>query len=317
MSVLEPEKRFTIPFAESGAKNVIPETTAEFGRASLKLGFPPETSVLISQGGAAPKGPDFNGIFYHITQYLQWIQSGGQWTYDATLDYASPSIVFYNNNFYTCLVDNGPGTIAGAQPPTRNAYWSTLGSKVTLAGGKPGQVLTKLSAADANVGWRHPVPTGFVLPFAAQTIPAGFLQCNGADLNRVVYADLFAVIGTMWGSSSSGTFKLPDYRGKFLRGFDTGIGIDIGRVFGSSQRDALQDIPGFFDVRQIPMSVVGNVVAVNGAFSKVEKNSTVTAINATVTGTGIERINFTPGNVARVADETRPINETVVWCIKY
>lgn len=78
MSIAEPDKRFIIPFAESGSRNVIPQTTAEFGRASLTLGFPPETSILISNGGAAPKGADFNGIFHHITQYLQWIQSGGQ-----------------------------------------------------------------------------------------------------------------------------------------------------------------------------------------------------------------------------------------------
>lgn len=308
---------FTIPFAESGARNIVPVTTSEFGRASLRLGFPPETSILISQGGAAPKGADFNGMFYHITQYLQWIQSGGLWTYDAMLDYAPPSIVYYNNNFYTCLAENGPGTAAGVQPPANRDYWVTLGSKITLPGGDAGQVLTKLSPADGDVEWKTIIPVGVIWPFASQVLPAGFLECNGADANRIVYADLFTAIGTDWGSSSPDTFRLPDYRGKFLRGFDANAGVDAGRVFGTTQQDALQNITGSISIRSYTDG--RNIFAgLSGAFvdgGAGANNAATTAIENGLRPANVA--NFAADLVARTAEETRPINETVIWGIKY
>lgn len=122
----EPDKIFTIPFADGGTRNEIPETTSELGRASLSTGFPPETSLLPSQGGKAPSRADFNGIFYDVTRYLQWVQAGGQWTYSAALDYAQPAIVNYGGVFYSCVDDNGPNTSAGVQAPGNAAYWELL-----------------------------------------------------------------------------------------------------------------------------------------------------------------------------------------------
>jgi microcystin-dependent protein len=49
------------------------------------------------------------------------------------------------------------------------------------------------------------------------------------------YNDLYNVIGSIYGSGGTGTFVLPDLRGKFIRGYDNGRGIDTGRTFGSSQ----------------------------------------------------------------------------------
>nr|DAP99896.1 MAG TPA: tail collar domain [Caudoviricetes sp.] len=43
------------------------------------------------------------------------------------------------------------------------------------------------------------VPTGAVLAIAGAKVPDGFLLCNGATLSRTTYADLFAVIGTLYG----------------------------------------------------------------------------------------------------------------------
>lgn len=43
--------------------------------------------------------------------------------------------------------------------------------------------------------------------------PTGWLECNNASLSRTTYADLFALIGTTFGSSSGTTFNLPDLRG--------------------------------------------------------------------------------------------------------
>ena len=90
------------------------------------------------------------------------------------------------------------------------------------------------------------VPTGaiFALPdtqgtgtgFQSNGIPTGYLECNGQLLNRTTYAALFNVIGTKYGNTSGSNFRVPDLRGEFIRGVNTGSsGADPNRSIGSSQ----------------------------------------------------------------------------------
>lgn len=66
------------------------------------------------------------------------------------------------------------------------------------------------------------MPTGTVIPFAGNSIPTGYLLCNGSAISRTTYADLFAVIGTTYGSGDgSTTFNLPNLTDKFIQGSDT------------------------------------------------------------------------------------------------
>lgn len=45
------------------------------------------------------------------------------------------------------------------------------------------------------------------------------IPCDGRALSRAVYSELFAIIGTLWGSGDgSSTFNIPDLRDKFIRG---------------------------------------------------------------------------------------------------
>lgn len=54
------------------------------------------------------------------------------------------------------------------------------------------------------------VPTGTILPFAGNTIPSGFLACNGAAVSRTTYSALFSAIGTTYGGGNgSSTFNVP------------------------------------------------------------------------------------------------------------
>jgi len=99
-----------------------------------------------------------------------------------------------------------------------------------------GYVDTALSTAFSGL---TSVPTGSVFWFAAQTPPVGYLECNGATLSRTIYADLFAVIDTTWGNGDgSTTFKIPDLRGEFIRGWDNGRGVDTSRAFAAAQSGA-------------------------------------------------------------------------------
>lgn len=56
---------------------------------------------------------------------------------------------------------------------------------------------------------------------------AGWLLCDGSELSRTTYADLFNVIGTQHGGGDGiSTFNLPDCRGQFQRGVYDGTGRD-------------------------------------------------------------------------------------------
>lgn len=67
-------------------------------------------------------------------------------------------------------------------------------------------------------------PVGSLLLFTSNgTIPNGYLECDGSAVSRAIYPDLFAVIGTTYGSGDgSTTFNLPNYSdGKFMEGRGT------------------------------------------------------------------------------------------------
>lgn len=84
------------------------------------------------------------------------------------------------------------------------------------------------------------LPAGMVAHFPTAAPPEGWLRCNGADVSRTTYAALFAVIGITFGSANGSTFRLPDLRGEFVRGWDDGRGVDTGRVLGTVQGDELR-----------------------------------------------------------------------------
>ena len=60
------------------------------------------------------------------------------------------------------------------------------------------------------------VPTGMILPFLGTSVPEGYLLCNGSNVSRTTYANLFAVIGTKCGAGDgSTTFTLPNLHRRF------------------------------------------------------------------------------------------------------
>ena len=90
----------------------------------------------------------------------------------------------------------------------------------------------------ASIGSGSLVPTASVFALATSTVPSGYLECDGAAVSRTTYADLFAAIGTTYGSGNgASTFNVPDLRGEFIRGWDNSRGVDSGRTLGSTQSD--------------------------------------------------------------------------------
>tara|TARA_A100001391_G_C5064778_1_gene276902 strand:- start:1066 stop:1629 length:564 start_codon:yes stop_codon:yes gene_type:complete len=55
------------------------------------------------------------------------------------------------------------------------------------------------------------VPTGTIVSWSKSAVPTGFLECDGSNVSRSTYSDLFSAIGTTYGAGDgSSTFGLPD-----------------------------------------------------------------------------------------------------------
>jgi microcystin-dependent protein len=66
------------------------------------------------------------------------------------------------------------------------------------------------------------LPIGIILPYAGITVPAGkWAACNGASVQTAVYPKLFQVCQYRYGGSG-GNFSLPDLRGRFPIGINSG-----------------------------------------------------------------------------------------------
>lgn len=80
-------------------------------------------------------------------------------------------------------------------------------------------IYTKGNGTTGNVDL---IPAGTVQMFAGNTIPAGWLLCDGSAVSRTDYAKLFSAIGTTWGAGDgSTTFNLPNSIGRFAEGAAT------------------------------------------------------------------------------------------------
>ena len=68
--------------------------------------------------------------------------------------------------------------------------------------------------------------------YAGSIPPSGYLICDGSPVSRSTYPDLFAAVGTTYGSGDgSTTFNLPNLSGRVALG--AGTGYSIGSVGGS------------------------------------------------------------------------------------
>lgn len=62
-------------------------------------------------------------------------------------------------------------------------------------------------------------PIGTILPFGGATAPRGYLLCNGAQISKTEYKELYDVIGDAFGYSTDNTkFTLPDLREATTKG---------------------------------------------------------------------------------------------------
>jgi microcystin-dependent protein len=86
------------------------------------------------------------------------------------------------------------------------------------------------------------VPVGTIIDFAGITPPQSYLPCDGRELKREEFFDLFSAIGTTWGAPTTASFNLPDLNnrttvgsGNNKKGQSTTELFEVGGYFGTSK----------------------------------------------------------------------------------
>ena len=73
--------------------------------------------------------------------------------------------------------------------------------------------------------YMHPIfytMAGEIKMWAGDTIPEGWLLCDGSEVSKTDYPNLYAAIGDLWGvPNSSSNFKLPNLAGKVPVGYNS------------------------------------------------------------------------------------------------
>lgn len=85
---------------------------------------------------------------------------------------------------------------------------------------------------------------GDIIPHFGTTAPPGTLVCDGSEVSREAYAELYQEIGSLVGQGDgSTTFNLPDLRGRWM------MGADAERAAGEEVAEGLPNITGRFRPR--------------------------------------------------------------------
>jgi microcystin-dependent protein len=177
--------------------------------------------------------------------------------------------------------------------------------KVVVGIAKSATVLwIDIDASPAQQG----VDTGAVVYFPATVAPSGYVKANGALLSRTTYAALWAYaqasgnISATDGAWQAGmfspgdgatTFRIPDLRGEFVRGWDNGRGVDSGRGIGTFQADEIKS-------HSHPIAESSGGAGNGGINSSFASDQAVNVSTQAAGGT-----------------ETRPRNIAALACIKY
>lgn len=199
---------------------------------------------------------------------------------------------------------------------TETQTWETgiyqLETTDPVEGGAEGKSNVQAKQLANRSAWlkQHILPVGALILWPGDTPPAGCLECDGSALSRTTYAALYAVLGTTYGKGAGAlaetTFRLPDGRGEFIRGWDHGRGIDAGRTIGSHQNATRvyrnNQYPDGFQNSMldgdhlIAADYDGGIESVNAPSNHT--NRSMRGTRQTVTGGKIQGIRVRPRNIA-------------------
>ncbi len=119
-------------------------------------------------------------------------------------------------------------------------------------------------------------PVGTIIAYGGANVPGGWLKCEGDEVSKIAYPDLYNIIGDTWGTASdTSKFKLPNAKGRVLQGADGNLGTYIA--------ESLPNITGKF---YHDTNVINNTL--EGAFSYTSGSSLNLANSVTATSGYVE-----------------------------
>lgn len=165
---------------------------------------------------------------------------------------------------------------------------------------------TQLTSADErhdSVVSNAAFPSGAIIAFGSTTIPTGWLDCDGSAVSRTTYADLFAAIGTTYGSGNgSTTFNVPDFRGRSILGEGNGASLTNRTLGATGGAESVALVTGELpahthNIKEANTTGGSETALANG---NVITNAAVTneTLNTTGTGSGSAHENMPPFGVA-------------------
>ncbi|MCP4134598.1 MAG: hypothetical protein GY754_26730 [bacterium] len=176
-----------------------------------------------------------------------------------------------------------------------------------------GERTTALNTASTNLidnEIKRAAPPGTIAPFAGDTIPDGWLLCDGQSYGRTGYSELYQAIGTAWGTPDSASFNVPDLRGIFLRGVDGGVGRDPNAGLRSAMN------PGGNTGNAVGSFQLDELMTHSHSTVQMISDHYVDGVDSTTTHSGDHHNQPRPtGSFG--GNETRPKNAYVNYIIKY
>jgi microcystin-dependent protein len=89
---------------------------------------------------------------------------------------------------------------------------------------------SRIQNLERHSGYIPDVPVGGMFDWPGSTPPQLTMWCDGSSLSQAAYPELYAVIGTTFGTAGAGLFNLPDCRGRMTVAAGTGTGLTARTV---------------------------------------------------------------------------------------
>jgi microcystin-dependent protein len=217
----------------------------------------------------------------------------------------------------------GGGTVTVSTYPQNQAWWGKTQRSDFYGGGL--------------------VPIGGTIIWHTETCPTNFVPANGASLVRTgTYANLFAVISTLYGAADSTHFNVPNFKGMFIRGWADSSGNDPDRATrtANAATGATMTAGDHVGTEQATQNLSHNHTASSSGSSEAAGahthsfkyhydagssslvvqygNSLGVASNSTGSaGSHSHSISVSTTNTATGGNQSNPINVNVQFCIRY